>query len=72
MIGDNGRAVAIAAALTEEGFDVRAIRPPSVPDGTARLRISVNAGVDQATIERFACALAGAIARCTPCSVASS
>ena len=32
-------------ALQAEGFDVRAIRPPSVPPGTARLRVSVNAGV---------------------------
>jgi 8-amino-7-oxononanoate synthase len=71
MIGDNERAVAIAAALVEEGFDVRAIRPPTVPPGTARLRISVNAGIDHATLERFACTLAGAIARMTPCSVAS-
>ncbi len=72
MIGDNERAVAIAAALAEEGFDVRAIRPPSVPPGTARLRVSVNAGVDQATLERFAGALAITVARLTPCSVASS
>ena len=62
----------IASALAEEGFDVRAIRPPSVPSGTARLRLSVNAGVDPATIERFAGILSGVIARFTPCSVASS
>ena len=36
------RAVLVAAALQRGGFDVRAIRPPSVPAGTARLRISVN------------------------------
>jgi 8-amino-7-oxononanoate synthase len=58
VIGDNDRALAAAAALQAEDFDVRAIRPPSVPPGTARLRISVNAGLDDETIDRFAAALA--------------
>ncbi|MDW8256005.1 MAG: 8-amino-7-oxononanoate synthase [Acidobacteriota bacterium] len=58
ILGESARAVAVAAALQEEGFDVRAIRPPTVPAGTARLRISVNVGVDEAIAERFASALA--------------
>jgi 8-amino-7-oxononanoate synthase len=58
VIGDNARAVAAAEALQAQGFDVRAIRPPSVPPGTARLRISVNATLDDETIDRFAAALA--------------
>jgi 8-amino-7-oxononanoate synthase len=53
LIGDNDRAVAIAAAIQAEGFDVRAIRPPSVPAGTARLRVSVNAGLSEETLARF-------------------
>ena len=72
MIGDNELAVAMARALMDEGFDVRAIRPPSVPPGTARLRISVNAALDHVTLERFAGTLASTVARLTPCSVASS
>jgi 8-amino-7-oxononanoate synthase len=72
MIGENEKAVAVAAALAEQGFDVRAIRPPSVPPGTARLRVSVNASLDQTTLERFAAALAKSVASITPCSVASS
>ena len=61
ILGDNDRAVAAAAALEEEGFDVRAIRPPSVPEGTARLRVSLNVKLDAATLERFVAALAGIV-----------
>jgi 8-amino-7-oxononanoate synthase len=62
-IGDNQRAVEAAAMLQEAGFDVRAIRPPTVPEGTARLRISVNAGLDEETLRKFACALAAILER---------
>jgi 8-amino-7-oxononanoate synthase len=60
LIGDNRLAVDIAAELEREGFDVRAIRPPSVPEGTARLRVAVNIGVGEKTLERFAGLLARA------------
>lgn len=53
IIGENERAVAVAAALQQAGFDVRAIRPPTVPQGTARLRISVNAGLSEQILNRF-------------------
>ena len=58
ILGESTRAVAVAAALQEEGFDVRAIRPPTVPVGTARLRVSVNVHVSETIAERFASALA--------------
>lgn len=53
LIGDNRRAVRIAGRLRSEGFDVRAIRPPTVPEGTARLRISITLNVEEATISRL-------------------
>lgn len=53
IIGENERAVAVAATLQEAGFDVRAIRPPTVPAGTARLRISVNVGLSERILDRF-------------------
>ena len=37
IIGDNARAMALAERLQARGFDVRGIRPPTVPEGTARL-----------------------------------
>jgi len=72
VIGDNDRAVRIASRLQDEGFDVRAIRPPSVPEGTARLRISVNVGVAEATLDEFAGALSTALREAgVPCAVSS-
>ena len=53
ILGENQRAVAVAAALQQAGFDVRAIRPPTVPQGSARLRISVNAGLSEEILARF-------------------
>ena len=44
IIGENERAVKVARELQAAGFDVRAIRPPTVPAGTARLRVTVNQG----------------------------
>jgi len=41
MLGENERALAVAARLGQDGFAVRAIRPPTVPPGTARLRLSL-------------------------------
>ncbi len=43
VIGDNATTVKLSQQLYEAGFFVPAIRPPTVPDGTARLRISVTA-----------------------------
>ena len=61
VVGDDGRAVAAAARVREHGFDVRAIRPPSVPAGTARLRISVHADHEPGVLTRLAAAVADAL-----------
>jgi len=50
IIGDNGRTARIAHQMQSKGFDIRAIRPPTVPEGTARLRIAITLNVDIATI----------------------
>lgn len=72
VVGDNARAVAIARRLNADGFDVRAIRPPSVPEGTARLRLSLNANLDESTLDDFARALASAFQEAGFCSAVSS
>lgn len=45
VVGDNATAMRLAAALQARGFDIRGIRPPTVPTGTARLRISLTLNV---------------------------
>jgi 8-amino-7-oxononanoate synthase len=57
ILGDSRRAVAVAEALQARGFDVRAIRPPTVSPSTARLRISVHADRTEAEIDALAEAL---------------
>jgi 8-amino-7-oxononanoate synthase len=65
VIGDNDAAVAVAQAMQADGFDVRAIRPPTVPPGTARLRISVNVNLTDDLIDRFVAALSVAMHTCS-------
>lgn len=62
VLGDDTRAVAVATRLQERGFDVRAIRPPSVPAGTARLRISIHADHRPEDLTGLAAAIREAIA----------
>ncbi len=57
VLGSNERALAVSAALQEAGYLVGAIRPPTVADGQARLRITVNALHTEAEVDGLAAAL---------------
>lgn len=57
LIGDNQRALELSAALRERGIWVAAIRPPTVPQGTARLRITLSAAHTDADVNRLIGAL---------------
>lgn len=60
LIGSNGAALAAASALDRAGLWVPAIRPPTVPSGTARLRIALSAAHTHHDIDTLCDALAGA------------
>lgn len=53
MMGDDERAVDASERLAEAGFYVPAIRPPTVPIGSSRLRVSVSAVHDQSMIDEL-------------------
>ncbi|HVW38149.1 MAG TPA: aminotransferase class I/II-fold pyridoxal phosphate-dependent enzyme, partial [Pirellulales bacterium] len=57
VVGDAARAVELSAALADHGNWAPAIRPPSVPEGEARLRISLSWAHDEAMIEGLLAAL---------------
>jgi 8-amino-7-oxononanoate synthase len=57
MVGDAARAVQFSEALLAKGILVSAIRPPTVPDGSARLRITLSAQHDEAQVDQLLAAL---------------
>lgn len=58
IVGSDERATRLAAVMQERGFDIRAVRPPTVPEGTARVRLSLTLNVDQAQVAAMATVLA--------------
>jgi 8-amino-7-oxononanoate synthase len=63
IVGEDKRAVALAAALQTRGHDIRAIRPPTVPQGTARLRIALTLHVTPDDLDRLFADLEAELAR---------
>ena len=57
IVGDNHEALALAEALFERGLWVPAIRPPTVPKGTARLRVTLSAAHSEAQVAQLVDAL---------------
>ncbi len=59
VVGDESRALAISSRMQSLGFDVRAIRPPTVPRGTSRLRITTGAHLEEPQVDAMIQALQG-------------
>ncbi|MDO5758708.1 MAG: 8-amino-7-oxononanoate synthase [Rhodobacterales bacterium] len=58
VIGADEATMLRAQCLQDRGFDVRGIRPPTVPRGTSRLRISITGNIDRAQITALFMAIA--------------
>jgi 8-amino-7-oxononanoate synthase len=61
VLGDDARTLAAARSLRDDGYYVRAIRPPTVPEGTSRLRICLSAAHTEAQIDGLVAALRHAL-----------
>jgi 8-amino-7-oxononanoate synthase len=61
ILGSNERAVGVSDALRKRGLIVSAIRPPTVPEGSARLRISLSAAHEEADVHLLIGSLAGVL-----------
>ena len=57
IIGEDGATMQLAAAVQAAGFDVRGIRPPTVPAGTARLRLSITLNASARDVDALAATL---------------
>jgi 8-amino-7-oxononanoate synthase len=62
ILGASDRALAASKQLEKQGFLVAAIRPPTVPAGTARLRVTFSARHEEAQVDALVDALAQALA----------
>lgn len=61
IIGAAERAVEIAYHMTVAGFDVRAVRPPTVPEGSSRLRVSLTLNVTEDDVRHMIAKLAATL-----------
>jgi 8-amino-7-oxononanoate synthase len=62
VLGEDARAMDVAKKLQTAGFDIRGIRPPTVPPGTARLRIALTLNASTADVDALGAALVSALA----------
>ena len=53
IVGDNGETLRLSGKLFERGILCGAVRPPTVPKGSSRLRFSMNAALDDSVVERL-------------------
>ena len=61
ILGENRRALEAAELLQQAGFYCRAIRPPTVPRGTARIRLSLSAAMERSDLEPLIAVLKGVL-----------
>ncbi|MFN4135719.1 MAG: 8-amino-7-oxononanoate synthase [Novosphingobium sp.] len=61
ILHEDARTMAVASALQAAGFDVRGIRPPTVPQGTSRLRISLTLNTGRNDVDALRAALENAL-----------
>lgn len=61
ILHEDARTMAVASALQAQGFDVRGIRPPTVPQGTSRLRISLTLNASRDGVDALGAALSEAL-----------
>ena len=61
IVRHDQRALMLSAHMQDAGFDIRAVRPPTVPEGTARLRISLTLNVTDEDVTRMTARLAEAL-----------
>jgi 8-amino-7-oxononanoate synthase len=59
ILGEDDRTMAAAGAMQAAGFDIRGIRPPTVPSGTSRLRLSLTLNATPDDVTALAANLAG-------------
>ncbi len=62
IVGTDVRALQLAEAMQAQGFDIRAVRPPTVPEGTARLRITLTLNATSDDVDRLVVALQTSLA----------
>jgi len=63
VVGEDARATALASAMRGYGYDIRAIRPPTVPEHTARLRISLTLNTSETIVSEMLDTLARELPR---------